>query len=198
MTRWAAARLLWREQGFSLLPFLFCGANLQEGRAGRRGRLLPQKRGLPRAAMDGRAWRRSVKRCSAAPRSRATSEASPPGRQKLLRVFVPRGACAVPREAPHHALRCARAGQCPRGTRGGRSPPFPPSLSGILRFSFFPSERRLFFCPGGGAWWVSRLGGGTTRRLRREDGLSMPSANVPSACPSGRKTPSERRRRVRP
>ena len=43
----------------------FCGANLQEGRAGRRGRLPPQKRGLPRAAMDGRAWRRSVKRRSA-------------------------------------------------------------------------------------------------------------------------------------
>ena len=48
-----------------LAPLSFCGANLQEGRAGRRGRLLPRKRDLPRAAMDGRAWRRSVKRCSA-------------------------------------------------------------------------------------------------------------------------------------
>ena len=48
-----------------LAPLSFCGANLQEGRAGRHGRLSPRKRGLPRAAMDGRAWRRSVKRCSA-------------------------------------------------------------------------------------------------------------------------------------
>ena len=91
-------------------------------------------------------------------------ETRAPGLQKLLRVFVPRGACAVPREAPHHALRCARAGQCPRGTRGGRSPPFPPSLSGILRFSFFPSERRLFFCPGGGA--PVRPPGGVLRDVR--------------------------------
>ena len=231
LTRRAAIRWLWREQGIPLLPLSSSGANPKE--AGRADAPVSRlSSGIHRARPWTAARGRSVKRCSAssgaarlaiaaarpgaareaqggracsvrehdAPRREAGRLRSPCSlaRQKQSRAIAPRGACAVCRDAPHLALLCAGAAQCPRGTRGGRSPPFPPSLSGILRFSFFPSERRLFFCPGGGAWWVSRLGGGTTRRLRREDGLSMPSANVPSACPSGRKTPSERQRRVRP
>lgn len=47
------------------LSFLRRESTRRQGRAGRRGRLPPRKRGLPRAAMDGRAWRRSVKRRSA-------------------------------------------------------------------------------------------------------------------------------------
>ena len=84
-------------------------------------------------------------------------ETRAPGLQKLLRVFVPRGACAVCRDAPHLALLCAGAAQCPRGTRGGVAP-FPPSLT-LFAPILFPRAQSVFL-PRRRAWWESRLAGG--------------------------------------
>ena len=61
------------------------------------------------------------------------------------------------RDAPHLALLCAGAAQCPRGTRGGVAP-FPPSLT-LFAPILFPRAQSVFL-PRRRAWWESRLAGG--------------------------------------
>ena len=154
----------------------------------------PRKRGLPRAAMDGRAWRRSVKRCStsrgatrlanAAARPGAAREvqggracsvrahdAPRRGVERLWRLLRLTGRrffesssreALAPCPAKHPIMRSAvpERGSVRAERAAAEAPPFPPSLSGILRFSFSLLSEDCFSAPAAARGGFPALAGG--------------------------------------